>query len=185
MFFGILLALYRKGVLRDAPFRSSIGSLDIRLIVLAYSSYGKLHGFSSLVQASSLKDIMVSYNNNFKFDLEFGQIREQRIADMLLNHQIEVKTERGKWVQTGNIAIEVECRGKPSGLATTEATYWMHILEINGEDYCSLLFRTDVLKQAIKATTNKRIVMGGDDNLSKMVLVPITELFEIAAKSFL
>ena len=151
-------------------------------MILSYTT--KLMGFPPTVWASSLKDIMVSYNNNFKYDLQFGQIREQRIADMLLNHQIEVKTERGKWVQTGHIAIEVECRGKPSGIATTQATYWMHILEINDEDYCSLLFRTDVLKQAIKATTNKRIVMGGDDNLSKMVLVPITELFEIAAKSF-
>ena len=121
---------------------------------------------------------MVNSNNNFEYDLEFGQIREQRIADLLLNERIEVKTERGQWVDSGNLAIEFECRGKPSGIATTKASYWLHILEIDGEDYCSLLFRTDVLKKAIKSTKGYRIVNGGDDNLSRLVLVPIKELFE-------
>jgi len=123
---------------------------------------------------------MVQCNNNFKYDLEFGQIRENRIADLLLNERIEVKTERGTWSRTGNIAIEFECRGKPSGIATTQASYWFHILEIDGVDYCSLLFKTDVLKKAIKSTKNYRIVNGGDDNLSRMVLVPIKELFELS-----
>ena len=124
-----------------------------------------------------------SFNKNFKYDLEFGEIREQRIADIFQNEKIEVKTERGLWVETGNIAIEVACRGKPSGLATTEAKYWLHILEINGQEFCSLLFPVDVLKARITALKpSYRIVMGGDDNQSKLVLVPVTELFKIAKK---
>ena len=126
-----------------------------------------------------------TFNKNFKYDLEFGEIREQRIADVLQNEKIEVKTERGLWTDTGNIAIEVAYRGKPSGLATTEAKYWLHILEINGQEFCSLLFPVDVLKASIKALKpSYRIVMGGDDNQSKLVLVPITEIFKIAKKAF-
>ena len=78
----------------------------------------------------------VTFNDNFAYDLEFGRIREQRLSEILLNKKIEVKTERGKWVDTGNLAIEIECRGKPSGLAATEAEYWMHILEVNGKEFC-------------------------------------------------
>ena len=39
----------------------------------------------------------------FDLDLEYGQIREDRIADMLTNKKIEVKSERGMWMKTGNI----------------------------------------------------------------------------------
>ena len=31
---------------------------------------------------------MVSSNNNFEYDLQFGQIWEQKIADILLNEKI-------------------------------------------------------------------------------------------------
>ena len=34
---------------------------------------------------------------------------------------MEVKTERDWWYKTNNIAIEVECYGKPSGIMATEA----------------------------------------------------------------
>ena len=134
---------------------------------------------------------MVSFNKNFKYDLEFGEIREQRISDILLNEKIEVKTERGMWQDTGNIAIELAYRGKKSGLAATEATYWLHILEVDGKEFCSFLFPVEVLKQRIsdlhtntikdglKHRNPVRIVMGGDDNQSKLALVPIIELFKV------
>ena len=130
---------------------------------------------------------MVNFNKNFKYDLEFGEIREQRISDILLNEKIEVKTERGMWQDTGNIAIELAFKGKKSGLAATEATYWLHILEIDGKEFCSFLFPVEVLKQRIQdihthTNLNRspiRIVMGGDGNQSKLALVPISELFKI------
>ena len=138
---------------------------------------------------------MVTFNKNFKYDLEFGEIREKKVSDILLNKKIEVKTERGLWQETGNIAIEVAYRGKKSGLASTEADYWLHILESNGQEFCSFLFPVEVLKKRIKELhlnsahhslssfrqnhNGLRIVMGGDDNQSKLVLIPISELFKI------
>lgn len=123
---------------------------------------------------------MVTFNKDFKYDLEFGEIREQRVADILLNQKIEVKTERGQWATTGNIAIEYEYRGQPSGITTTEAPYWMHILEVNGEEFCTLLFKTSVLRTLLKTVKSSRRVAGGDDKQSKLVLLPLSELFKAA-----
>ena len=122
----------------------------------------------------------VTFNDTFAYDLEFGQIREQRLSEILLNKKIEVKTERGKWVDTGNLAIEIECRGKPSGLAATEAEYWMHILEVNGKEFCSLLFPVHALKTLLKSIKNPHIVNGGDDYAARLVLVPVADIFTLA-----
>ena len=42
----------------------------------------------------------------FDLDLQYGKVREKRVADMLQDKKIEVKSERGMWMKTGNIAIE-------------------------------------------------------------------------------
>ena len=49
----------------------------------------------------------------FDLDLTYGSIREDRIAEMLTNKKIEVKSERDIWVGTNNICIEYESWGKP------------------------------------------------------------------------
>ena len=55
----------------------------------------------------------------FDIDLEYGSIREEKVAEMLFNKKIEVKAERDMWMQTGNIAIEYQSYGKPSGIEAT------------------------------------------------------------------
>jgi hypothetical protein len=91
--------------------------------------------------------------------------------------KIEVKTERDWWAKTGNIAIEVECWGKPSGLSKTEADYWVHILSIGKEDYCKLIFDVPKLKKiADKFKDNYKMI--GDHNASKCILIPLKELFQ-------
>ena len=52
----------------------------------------------------------------FDIDLEYGKIRETQVLDMFENAKIEVKSERDIWQKSGNIAIEYECYGKPSGI---------------------------------------------------------------------
>ena len=86
----------------------------------------------------------------FDLDLEYGQIREDNIADMFQNKKIEVKSERGMWMKTGNICIEYQSYGKPSGIAATEADYWFHCLCIENDIFCILVFEVPKLKQLIK-----------------------------------
>ena len=114
--------------------------------------------------------------SDFDVDFKYGSIREKRLAEILENCTVEVKTERNQWSNTGNIAIEYEYKNRPSGIAVTKADYWCHVLAIDDIDCCMLLFKTDHLKQLIK-TSNYRGVIGGDDNQSKMVLVPLADIF--------
>ena len=116
----------------------------------------------------------------FDLDLQYGQVREKIVADMLQDKKIEVKSERGMWLKTGNIAIEYECYGKPSGINATKSDYWFHNLCVGDEVFATLVFETKMLKKIINASINEnqvRSVSGGDHNASKMYLMNIQNLF--------
>ena len=113
----------------------------------------------------------------FDIDLEYGEIREDKIKDMLTNKKVEVKSERDMWMKTGNIAIEDECWNKPSGIKATESDYWFHNLCIGDEEYCTLVFKTDTLRKIVDKLDYFKTVSGGDNNASKMFLVNIQKLF--------
>lgn len=119
----------------------------------------------------------------FDIDLAYGKVREQRVADMLQNGKIEVKTERGNfnnpksWVHTGNIAIEFESYGKPSGINATESDYWFHNLDIGDETFATVVFNTQSLKRIIDKLDYKRTVSGGDNMASRMYLLNLEKLF--------
>ena len=113
----------------------------------------------------------------FDIDLEYGKVREQQVADMLQDKKIEVKSERDVWQKTGNIAIEYECYGKPSGINATESDYWFHNLCIGSETFATIVFDTASLKRIIDNLDNKRVVSGGDHNAAKMYLLNLQKLF--------
>jgi len=117
-------------------------------------------------------------DNRFDIDLEYGQIFEQKIADIFQKSKIEVKTERDKWRSTGNIVIEFESRGKPSGIAVTQSQFWFHNLALDGELLMTLVFPVSVLKRYI-SDNKPRVVRGGDDNTSKLYLINLTDLVTI------
>tara|TARA_R100001163_G_scaffold26015_1_gene21207 strand:+ start:2078 stop:2494 length:417 start_codon:yes stop_codon:yes gene_type:complete len=113
----------------------------------------------------------------FDLDLAYGKVREQRVADMLTDKKVEVKSERDMWVRTGNIAIEYESYGKPSGIAATEADYWFHNLCIGDETFATLVFDVPSLKRIIENLDYKKSVSGGDNNASRMYLLNLQKLF--------
>ena len=113
----------------------------------------------------------------FDIDLEYGKVREQQVADMLQDKKIEVKSERDVWQKSGNIAIEYECYGKPSGINATESDYWFHNLCIGSETFATIVFDTASLKRIISNLDSKRSVSGGDNNASRMYLLNLQKLF--------
>jgi|TARA_E500000318_G_scaffold111721_1_gene131412 hypothetical protein len=113
----------------------------------------------------------------FDIDLQYGKLREKKIAEMLENKKIEVKSERDLWQKTGNIAIEYESYGKPSGIHSTEADYWFHNLCIGEDTFATLVFETKSLKRIIDKLDYKRTVSGGDNMASRMYLLNIQKLF--------
>ena len=122
------------------------------------------------------------YCKEFDLDLEFGRMGEQFVEDMQVgNRKIEVKTERDIWKTTKNIAIEIRYKGKPSGLSTTESSVWIHLLSYDGEIEGGFIFSVPKLKEMIKSLLKDkigRLVMGGDDNMSQLALIPIDKIWK-------
>ena len=110
--------------------------------------------------------------------LAYGKV-EDLIKDMLQDKKIEVKSERDVWKRTGNIAIEYQCYGKPSGINATEADYWFHNLCVGEDVYATLVFKTENLKKIIDSLERKVSVSGGDHNASRMYLVSLQKLFDV------
>ena len=114
----------------------------------------------------------MEYNNDFKYDLKLGQIKEKELGDILTNKTIEVKYDL-QAPKTGNVYVEYYSRGKKSGISTTEADYYcfsfgntFHLIIVSClKDRCRKYIGTD------------RDKLGGDNNTSKGILLPITELF--------
>ena len=121
----------------------------------------------------------MNYNNDFKHDLEVGQVGEQLLGSILSSKTIEVK--RDSWIcKSGNIAIEYESRGKPSGIATSEATYWAIIFSGEYNDEMILIIEIERLKKIARQYFLKgKTKAMGDNNTSKAVLIPIKELMVI------
>jgi len=121
------------------------------------------------------------YIKGWDLDLKFGKMGEEFTRNVFEgNSKVEVKTERDIWKKTGNIAIEIRYKNKPSGLTTTESGVWVHLLAYEDNIEGGFIFKVEELKQKIRNLRDSdalKIVMGGDDNLSQLVLLPISELF--------
>ena len=108
----------------------------------------------------------------------------------LSKDKFEVKSEFGFWQKSGNICIELAFKGKPSGLRTTKAKYWVHRFMFN-QDVCvgQWLVPVKNLKQIVKIfiTENKKrksqiIRMLGDNYQSRCVLIPMSEFLNLWRK---
>lgn len=114
----------------------------------------------------------MKYNNDFKYDLKVGQIKEEELGNIFNNKKIEIKYDL-QALKTGNIYVEYESRGKKSGISKTESDYYcfafgrtFHLIETELlKDKCRKYIKTD------------RDRTGGDSNTSKGILLPLDELF--------
>ena len=114
---------------------------------------------------------------NFDLDLEFGGIGEDYILKVFESGgKVEVKTERDTWKRTGNIVIEIRCRGKKSGISITDAETWCHVLTNNGNVVGTIVVPVEFLKMRIKKLVKQKkakVQFVGDNKQSQAVLLPI------------
>jgi len=69
---------------------------------------------------------------------------------------------------TGNVGLEYECRGKLSGISTTEADFYIYKLHRPNNEFLYVLHTTDALKQMVSDKRYFRIVNGGDKGSNSM-----------------
>jgi hypothetical protein len=92
--------------------------------------------------------------------------------DLLLVTTVEVKHDRHA-PRTGKVAIEVESRGRPSGIMTSPAEYWALVC---GE--AAIMVRSGALRaRTLNGNWQERVC--GDDGQAVVRLAPIDEILAI------
>ncbi len=113
----------------------------------------------------------MNYNNDFKYDLKVGQVKERELGEIFNNKTVEVKYDL-QALRTNNVYVEYYSRNKPSGISTSEAEYYCFAF---GDTFH--LIETKLLKSRCrKYIGTNRDKQGGDNNTSKGILLPINEL---------
>tara|TARA_R110000823_G_C15827485_1_gene489912 strand:- start:497 stop:844 length:348 start_codon:yes stop_codon:yes gene_type:complete len=109
--------------------------------------------------------------SDFKYDLKIGVAKEIELLNIFETKTIEVKYDRKAHI-TKNIFIEYESRDMPSGISKTHADYYCIIIK-----ELFHIIPTDILKQKCrKYLGTSRDKLGGDNNTSRGILLPITEI---------
>jgi hypothetical protein len=118
----------------------------------------------------------MKYTSDFDLDLKEGKIKEEFVKHLLYKNggiKVEVKYDK-ICCRTGNIAVEMQFMGKPSGIATTTADYWAFVLD---KLDITVFIKTERLKKLVKKYSSTKITDGGDMNNSIVVKVPIKDIF--------
>ena len=119
----------------------------------------------------------MSGNSKFDLDLAKGQEMEQQLAEFFKGEKVEVKSERHLWEKTRNHFVEYQYKGNKSGISVTEAEYWALMLVKDDVPVMTYIIPVAVLKELCrKYIGTDRDVIGGDDNNSRGILLPIKEL---------
>jgi|TARA_B110000285_G_scaffold224756_1_gene281973 hypothetical protein len=111
------------------------------------------------------------YNNDFKYDLKVGQVKEKEIADIFQSKTIEVKYDL-QALKTGNVYVEYYSRGKKSGISTSQSDYYCFCF---GETF-HLIKTSDLKNKCREFIGTNRDKKGGDNNTSKGILLPLKKL---------
>src|SRR5262245_35270992 len=137
------------------------------------------------VGATLMPDDRITFSDNNKFDLQLSQslIDQRRLADIFEHmdiHKIELKSETWQWEQTGNICIEYQQNGRPSGIAVTEAGCWVHELKREGQTLCYLMFPTERLKELARKAyrDGHHHEGGGDGGRFCNIHIPLSEILK-------
>jgi len=112
---------------------------------------------------------------HFDLDLKFGQQKENELQEAI-EGKIECKTDR-ICQKTGNVFIEIESRGKLSGIYTTKSKYYAICLWLEKRNHqIWVLIPTKILKKLMKSYPIKA---GGDNWTSKGHIIPKGDLLDL------
>ena len=114
----------------------------------------------------------MNVKSNFVNDLQFGEKHEDELK-LAIEGEIEAKADR-LCQKTGNVYVETESRGKPSGINVTTAKFWGFCLWLEKREAQTwVIIPTKILK---KLMTKYPIKLGGDNLTSKGHIIPKEDL---------
>lgn len=131
------------------------------------------------------KDIVCEYYKNKGWTIEHvsNSIGKDSSKDMTLqlvkngkkfNSLHEFKEDFRCW-ETGNIAIEIACRGKDSGLTVTKSNFWNYFVHTGSNEACNgiicLQIATSKLKEFVKKYSTKK---GGES--AEFYVIPLKDV---------
>ena len=121
----------------------------------------------------------MEYNSDFRHDLKVGHKGERYLAAVLEGATIEVKAD--SFIKdTRRLAVEFESRGKPSGIATTEADYWCFIFNGDEAKKTFIMVDTEKLKDIAREYFHRGSIKEmGDNNTSLSVMIPLCEFMKM------
>jgi hypothetical protein len=118
------------------------------------------------------KKTSVGKNNNFAYDLEFGQAGEDWVKNLLGgSFRVEVKSDRMA-AKTGNVFIEIFYKDKPSGISTTMADYWVYRIDDNDT---AVIIPVKRLREIVRSHIRQHGYKHGGEYV-KGALIPINQL---------
>ena len=118
------------------------------------------------------------FNPHFDLCLKFGEKYENELQEILESKEIELKTD-AKCHETGNVFVEFESRGKPSGIENTTAKFWVFCLHSDKfKEQTFVFIPTRRLKKLIN-TYHYVVKKGGDNWTSKGYLIPKEDLLTL------
>jgi len=86
-------------------------------------------------------------------------------------YTVEVKCDRLSH-KTGNVVIEYQCSGKPSGITSTKADFWMYFIIAPEAERCYKIPTANLRKLIV----GQRTIKGGDGKRSHMKLLKASKL---------
>ena len=112
---------------------------------------------------------------DFDKDLKFGEKYENELQKAV-EGKVECKTDR-ICQKTGNVFIEIESRGNPSGIKTTKSKYYAICLWLEQRELQTwVLIPTKILKKLMKSFPIKN---GGDNWTSRGHIIPKEKLLDL------
>jgi len=128
------------------------------------------------------------YEPRFDVDYEYGKQGElfvSKIMDSLGTDRIEVKRD-ARYADTGNVYVEFSClrRGKwrPSGIATTEAEFWVFVLSDSACVAVTTAYLLDASRAAWKNNPKRRKEQQRGSHPTKGVVLEVAWLLQNGAR---
>ena len=121
---------------------------------------------------------MSTWEPKWDIDFSYGRKGEQLVERLLgeAGPKVEVKHDSMAAI-TGNLAIEFECNGRPSGIAITGAAWWAFVIGGNGQDKIVVLIEAERLKNLCRRHfKEENIKRAGDGQQTRVLLVPICQI---------